>query len=60
MSDNSTRIQIERVEDWQNIQDRFTEATLNTLSQRLASSSSQHVQEAVLAHLLQARTGVLP
>jgi len=33
----------------------FTEAILNTLSQRLASSSSQHVQEAVLAHLLQWR-----
>ncbi|KAF8590001.1 hypothetical protein K439DRAFT_1404266 [Ramaria rubella] len=51
-----TRIQIERVEDWNRICDNFTDAMLNTLTEKLAKSSSQHVREAVTAHLLQEST----
>lgn len=54
-SSDITRIQIERVEDWSRIRDNFTDAMLNTLTERLAKSSSQHVREAVTAHLLQER-----
>ena len=54
-STDITRIQIERVEDWNRIKDNFTNAMLNTLAERLARSSSQHVRDAVTAHLLQER-----
>jgi hypothetical protein len=53
-SSDMARISIERVEDWNRIRDNFTDAMLNTLNDRLAQGSSQHVRDAVTAHLLQA------
>ncbi|KAF8526849.1 hypothetical protein BU17DRAFT_82268 [Hysterangium stoloniferum] len=41
-SSDITRIQIERVEDWKRVEDNFTTAMLEILSQKLAQSPSEH------------------
>jgi len=62
MGDSSadiTRIQIERVEDWDVVRENFTGAMMNSLENRLAQGSSQHVREAVLAHLMQVSLNIV-
>ncbi|KIJ27849.1 hypothetical protein M422DRAFT_86439, partial [Sphaerobolus stellatus SS14] len=47
-----SRVQVERIEDWRVVEEKFMEAMMNTLAEKLAQSSSQHVREAVTAHLM--------
>lgn len=49
-----SRIQIDNIEDWFQIQKNFTEAIMSCLPQTHVASDG--VQEAVKAHLLQVRT----